>query len=129
MSYKPDGYPSVSPYLLVDDGARLIEFLEAVFHAKVARRFARPDGSLQHVEVQIDDSIVMFGEATPEWKASPAMVHIFHPDIDAVFERARAAGATIQQEPKTGSDGDTDRRGGFLSPCGTSWWVSTPVSS
>ncbi len=125
MNYKPSGYPTVSPYLVVEDGQRLIDFLDEVFDGRVARLYQRPDGTLQHAEVRIDDSVIMIGEATGEWKASPSMVHLFHPDVDAVFERAVAAGAVIQQEPKAGTGGDTDKRGGFLGPCGNSWWVST----
>ena len=61
MNYKPSGYPSISPYLVVEDGQRLIDFLEEVFDGRVARRYERPDGSLKHAEVRIDDSIIMIG--------------------------------------------------------------------
>lgn len=125
MNYKPSGYPSISPYLVVEDGQRLIDFLEEVFDGRVARRYERPDGSLKHAEVRIDDSIIMIGETVGEWRATPSMIHLYHPDVDAVFERALAAGAVVQQEPAIGTDGDTDKRGGFLGPCGNSWWVST----
>ena len=128
MSYKPSGYPSVSPYLVVEDGQRLIDFLEEVFDGRVARRHERPDGSLMHAEVRIDDAIVMLGEATGEWKARPSMIHIYVEDVDAIFQRAIEAGAVVEQEPKLGTDGDTDKRGGFLGPCGNSWWVSTQTA-
>jgi uncharacterized glyoxalase superfamily protein PhnB len=127
LSYKPEGYPSVSPYLVVEDGQRLIAFLEEVFEATVKRSFARPDGSLGHAELAIDDSVVMVGEATGEWKPSPSMVHVYVRDVDTVWKRAMQAGATVQQEPSRQPDGDT--RGGFAGPCGNSWWISTQPES
>lgn len=128
MSYKPSGYPSISPYLVVEDGQRLIDFLEEIFDGRVARRHERPDGTLMHAEVRIDDSIIMLGEATGDWKASPSMIHLYVEDVDDVFARAIEAGCVAQQEPKLGTDGDTDKRGGFLGPCGNSWWVSTQTA-
>lgn len=127
MSYKPQGYPSISPYLVVSDGQRLIRFLESVFDGEVTRSYQRPDGSLMHVEVKIDDSIVMVGESTADFGPNPAMVHVYVPDVAATWARAMEAGAKALQEP-TVKEGDQDRRGGFEGPCGNSWWISTQQS-
>ena len=128
MSYKPQGYPSISPYLVVSDGQRLIDFLKTVFDGEVTRSFQRPDGTLMHAEVKIDDSIVMIGESTAEFHPNPSMVHVYVPDVKATWRRAMEAGAKVQQEP-TVKDGDQDLRGGFEGPCGNSWWISTQVSA
>jgi uncharacterized glyoxalase superfamily protein PhnB len=60
-SWKPTGYPSMSPYLICNDAQRLIDFVQSAFSAVVLRKFNRPDGSLLHVEVRIDDSVLMIG--------------------------------------------------------------------
>lgn len=127
MSYKPEGYPSLSPYLCVRDSAALIAFLEKVFGGQVTRRYDRPDGTLMHAEVRIDDSIVMIGEPSGEWQANANMIHLYVPDAREAYRKALEAGASSQQEPGQ-KEGDSDLRGGFLTPCGTSWWVSTQQS-
>ena len=59
--WKPATYPSISPYLICENADAIIIFLQNVFEAELVRRFDRPDGSLMHAEVRIDDSIVMIG--------------------------------------------------------------------
>lgn len=127
-SWKPTGHPDVAPYLIVDDARRLIEFLETVFDAMTGRLFERPDGSVMHAEVGIGDSIVMLGEATEQWRAFPSMVHVYVPDVDAVYQRAIAAGGVAEQKPAQ-AEGDPDRRGGFRDPSGNSWWASTQAGA
>ena len=72
----------------------VIDFLQEAFGAVALRRIERPDGSLMHGEVRIDDSVVMLGEPEREeaWTPTPAHVHIYVPDVDAAFRRALAAG-------------------------------------
>lgn len=125
-SWKPEGHSTIAPYLVVDDARRLIRFLATVFDAKQGRTFERPDGSVMHAEVSIGESIVMLGEATKEWKAFPSMIHVYVPDVDAVYRRALSSGGVSVQEPAQ-ADGEPDRRGGFTDPCGNSWWPSTQV--
>lgn len=120
----PDGYPTVSPYLLVEDVAALIDFLEQCFEAEEIRRMRRPDGSIQHAEVRIGDSVVMMGESTDEYPSKPAMLHVYVDAVDAVYERALQAGATSVAEPSDQPDGD--RRGGVRDASGNQWWMATP---
>ncbi len=124
-SYKPDGYTSVAPYLIVADASDTIEFLKRVFDAVELRRFENPDGTVMHAEVRIDDTVVMLADSAPNWPAMPANVHVYVPNVDATYQRALAAGATSVQEP-TKKD-DPDRRGGILDPGGTTWWIATQV--
>src|SRR5260370_13911929 len=68
----PEGYHSVTPYLVVPGIAKLIDFLKQAFGATELERFARPDGTVQHAEIKIGDSIVMMGEPQDASKAMPA---------------------------------------------------------
>ena len=58
----PDGFRTVTPFLVVNDGARIIEFLQAAFGAVVRDRMDMPDGSLAHAELKIGDSMIMMGQ-------------------------------------------------------------------
>lgn len=124
-SYKPEGYTSVSPYLIVDGAERAIEFLVHVFGAVELRRFPDDAGRLRHAEVRIDDTVVMLADSIEGWPAVPAHVHIYVPDVDAVYQRALAAGATSAQEPV--KKDDADKRGGVKDAGGTTWWIATKV--
>ena len=123
MSYKPDGYTAVAPYLTVDDAARTIAFLVDVFGAERLRMIPRDGGRLAHGEVRIGDTVVMLADSLDGWPAVAAHVHAYVPDVDAVYERAIAAGAEPVQAP-TRKD-DPDRRGGFRDPGGITWWIAT----
>ncbi|MDM7955540.1 VOC family protein [Blastomonas sp.] len=122
--WKPSAYPSISPYLICGEPERLIDFLIAVFDAALVRRFDRPDGSLMHAELRIDDSIVMIGGGATEYLSAQVHVHVYVPDAQAVYDRALASGAAPVQTPvrKTSDD---DLRGGFTDPAGHHWWVAT----
>jgi PhnB protein len=121
----PDGYHTVTPYLLVEDAAGLIPFLEQAFGATVLERYESPDGRLAHASLQIGDSRVMMGQAAAEWPAMPAMLHLYVEDADAVFRRAVEAGARSIREPEDQFYGD--RSGGVADPAGNQWWISTHV--
>ena len=125
MSFKPDNYTSVSPYLIVTDAGATIGFLETVFGASVRRSFLDGDGRIMHSEVQLDDSVVMIADAAPSWPAVPAHVHVYMADVDATYARALAAGAESVQEPARKQD--EDKRGGVKDRGGTTWWIATRV--
>jgi PhnB protein len=124
-SFKPDGYTSVSPYLIVDGAAQTIDFLTKVLGAVELRRFPAPGGKVMHAEVRIDDTVVMLADGGDGWPPVPAHVHVYVPDVDATYRRALAAGATAVQEPV--KKADEDKRGGVKDARGTTWWLSTKV--
>ncbi len=124
--YKPDGYPAVSPYLLVPSAQAVIDFARAVFGAVELRRHDTPDGSVMHAEIRIGDSIVMMGEAGGQWPAIPTFLHVYVDDVDAVYRRALDAGGVSVQAPV--QKGDQDKRGGVQDPGGNTWWIATQVS-
>lgn len=123
-SWKPEGYSSVSPYLIVPGAGRAIEFLRDAFGAEPLRRYDTPDGSIMHAEVRIDDTVVMLGEAGDDWPAVPSHIHLYVDDVDTAYRRALDAGGESVQEP-TRREGDPDRRGGVKGPGGNTWWIAT----
>ncbi len=122
--FKPSGYNAVAPYLVVGGAQRMIDFLKTVFGARELRRYDNGDGTIVHAEVMIDDSVIMMGDASTEFPANKLLIHVYVADVDAVFRRALAAGATIDQEPQQ-KPGDPDRRGSFMVFAGNVWSVAT----
>jgi PhnB protein len=123
--YKPEGYNTVSPYLVVNEAESTIDFLTAVFDARELRRFPSESGGVMHAEVLIGDSVIMLADGVEQWPAFPAHVHVYVPDVDATYRRAIKAGASVVQEPQQKED--EDRRGGVVGPGGTTWWMATKV--
>ncbi|WP_233165921.1 VOC family protein [Archangium sp. Cb G35] len=123
--YKPDGYPSVSAYVMVNGAQRVIDFLKKAFDATELRRYDGPNGSIMHVEVRIDDSVIMLSDGGGSFPAFPVWLHLYVPDVDATYQRALAAGGVSVQEPQ--QKGDPDRRGGVKDPSGNTWWISTQM--
>ncbi|HYH78568.1 MAG TPA: VOC family protein [Longimicrobium sp.] len=124
-THKPQGYSTVSPYLVVDGAAGTIEFLVRVFGAVELRRFPGPDGRVMHGEVRIDDTVVMVADGVEGWPPVASHVHVYVPDVDATWRAALQAGATPVQEPVRKED--EDKRGGVKDAGGTTWWISTKV--
>jgi uncharacterized glyoxalase superfamily protein PhnB len=124
-SYKPDGYTSVSPYLIVEGASATIDFLRRVFAADEIRRFADPAGRVMHAEVRIDDTVVMIADGVEGWPPVPSHVHVYVRDVDATYRRALEAGATSVQEPVKKED--PDKRGGVKDAGGTTWWIGTKI--
>jgi PhnB protein len=121
----PEGFHTVSPYLVVTGVAKLIDFAKQAFGAKEVFLSKRPDGSVQHAEVKIGDSIVMMGEGGPGGKQFPGMLHLYMEDVDAVYQRALEAGAKSLREPADQPFGD--RSGGVEDEFGNQWWISTHI--
>lgn len=110
--YKPDGYNSASPYLIVKDAAATIAFLKEVFGGEELRRFSAPDnGRIMHAEVRIGDSVVMLADGVENWPPMPSYVHVYVPDVDATYRKALEHGAEAVQEPVKMDD--EDKRGGI----------------
>jgi uncharacterized glyoxalase superfamily protein PhnB len=124
-TYKPAGYTSVSPYLIVNGARATITFLEDVFGATLLRQFPSPEGTLMHAEVRIDDTVLMLADSAASWPPVPSHVHVYVTDVDATYRRALDAGATSAQEPVQKQD--EDKRGGVKDAGGTTWWIATRV--
>ena len=123
-AFKPEGYQSLSAYLIVDDPQAELDFIKAVFDVEPIFVHRTESGGINHAEIRIDDTLLMIGGAPGQGMATN--LHLYVPDVDATFAAALAAGATVVQEPV--QKGDTDRRGGVTSPAGTIWWVATQMA-
>ena len=121
MTYKPDGYTDLAPYLLVKDAEAVLKFCETIFSATRLRVIPGENGGIMHAECKIGDTVVMMGEAD----GPPTMLHVYLNDPDAAFNRAVAAGAEVIQPMM--EKGDGDRRGGVRAPDGTQWFVAKQV--
>jgi PhnB protein len=121
----PDGYHSLTPYLVVKNGADQITFLERAFGAKELHRSSRPDGSIMHAELQIGDSRLMMSEANAQWGVLTMALYMYVPDTDATYKRALEAGATSIMEPADQFYGD--RNAGVKDSSGNLWWIGTHI--
>ncbi len=121
--YVPQGFHSITPYLIVQGAGKLLDFCRQAFGGVEKLRMPLPDGTLQHAEIVIGDSIVEMGDAGGQWGPMTAGLHLYVPDADATYERALAAGATSLYAPMDQPYGD--REGGITDPCGNSWYIGT----
>ena len=121
----PEGYHSVTPYLIVSGVPKLMEFLKQAFDAKETVRMASPDGTVNHAEMVIGDSKVMMGELEPSRQRTPAGLYVYVADADKTYRRALEAGATSLMEPADQFYGD--RSGGVVDAFGNTWWIATHI--
>ena len=121
----PDGFHRVTPYIVAQGAARLIDFLKDAFGAAVVSRHDKPDGSVMHAQLKIGDSMIMLTEACDKAPSGLVSMYMYVEDSDAVYERALKAGGTSIMEMSTQFYGD--RHGGVKDPSGNSWWVATHV--
>jgi PhnB protein len=125
VKYIPDGHHTVSPYIVVPGVAKLIDFAKQAFSATDVYVSKRPDGTVQHAEIKIGDSIVMMGDGGENVKTFLGMLHLYVEDVDAVYQRALNAGAKSLREPADQPYGD--RSGGVEDTFGNQWWISTHI--
>ncbi|NJM73720.1 MAG: VOC family protein [Scytonema sp. RU_4_4] len=119
----PDNYHTVTPYLVVQGAATLIEFLKQGFEAKEICRILHPEGGIMHAEVRIGDSVIMVSEAMGEFKPMSSMIYLYVENTDATYERALQAGGTSLMEPKNEFYGD--RSASVQDPSGNHWCIAT----
>jgi PhnB protein len=129
----PEGYPRLSPYLCVDGAARAIEFYTEVLGATEKMRMPGPDGKIGHAELALGESVIMLADEHPDIGfLSPLRIggtavtlHTYVEDVDAVFERALAAGAKSLRPVENQFYGD--RSAQFEDPFGHRWSIATHV--
>ena len=122
----PEGYNTVTPSLIVEDAAGMLEFIRAAFGGEVQFRMDRTDGKVSHSEVMIGDTRVMVGEAGPD---HPAVIngsmYMYVEDADSVYRRALEAGASSIAEPEVMFYGD--RTAAVRDRWGVRWALATHV--
>ena len=127
----PEGYHTATPYLIVKDAARAIEFYKKAFGATELMRMPGPGGKIGHAEIKIGDSPIMLADEVPgmgfrspeSLGGSPISILLYVEDVDVVFSEALAAGAKIQRPVADQFYGD--RTGGVTDPFGHVWYIAT----
>ena len=127
----PDGYHSVTPYLIINGATAALDYYTRAFGAVELFRMPAPEGKIGHAEIKIGDSPIMLADEVPEmgYKSpqslggSPVSIMIYVEDVDTVFNRAIAAGGKEQRPVKDQFYGD--RSGTLEDPFGHIWHVAT----
>lgn len=125
QSPAPAGFTAVTAYpvLPAGTGAAFLSFLQQAFGAEEIMRVPRPDGSIMHAEVRINGCVLECGEANEVFRATPAALHYYVPDVDAAYRAALAAGAESLYTPAEREYGD--REAGIRDVAGNSWFLAT----
>ena len=127
----PDGYTSITPYLIVDGAARAIDFYKQAFGATELMRMPGPDGRIGHAELRIGNAVVMLADQHPEigahgphkYGGSPTSLMLYTEDVDAVYNKAIGLGAKVERPLADQFYGD--RTGGIIDPFGHRWYIAT----
>lgn len=127
----PDGYSSVTPYLIVKGAGRALDYYRMAFGAEELMRFNAPDGTIMHAEMQIGNARVMLADEMPDHKSPQSLggsgggLMLYVDDVDATFARAVAGGARSMKPVEDQFYGD--RSGSLIDPFGHVWTVATHV--
>ena len=127
----PDGYHTVTPYLIIAGAAAALEFYKKAFGARELFRHPGPDGKIGHAEIKIGDSPIMMADEFPQMGfkgpkslgGSPVGILLYVPDVDAMFKQALDAGAKVLKPLQDMFYGD--RSGSVEDPFGHVWTLST----
>ena len=127
----PEGYHTVTPYLIIKDAAKAIDFYKKAFGATELFRFPQPDGRIGHAELKIGDSPIMLADEFPEMGyrspqslgGSPVSILLYVDDVDTLFSKAVAAGGKLQRPVEDKFYGD--RSGSLEDPFGHVWHIAT----
>jgi PhnB protein len=120
----PEGFHTVTPYLMVPDADALVEFMSHAFGAEEVFRARGVRGGL-HVEVRVGDSMVMIGDLQGG-EPQPAAIFLYMDGVDEVYRRALEAGASSIEEPAD-RPSNGERRAGFTDPFGNAWFVAARI--
>jgi PhnB protein len=121
----PENFPRVSPYLIVKECEETIEFLKFVFGGEEREKMTLPDGTINHAEVAIGNSVIMMGKAAENHTPQTTMLYIYVEDTDAAYKLALEKGAVSVMEPADQFYGD--RTAAVKDSNGISWWMATHV--
>jgi PhnB protein len=127
----PEGYHSVTPYLVMRDAAKAIDFYKRALGATEKYRFGEPGGKIGHAEIKVGDSMIMLADEMPDMGfrgpqslgGSAVSLMVYVDDVDTQFKRAIEAGAKVKQDLKDQFYGD--RSGTIEDPFGHVWTIAT----
>jgi PhnB protein len=128
----PEGYHTVTPYLIIKGAAQAIEFYKKAFGAKELFRMER-GGQIGHAEIKIGDSPIMLSDEAPQMGArspqtiggTPVQILLYVEDVDKLYNQAVSAGAKVQRSPENQFYGD--RSAGVIDPFGHVWYMHTHI--
>jgi PhnB protein len=132
----PEGYPPVTPYLIVDGAAAAIDFYVRVFGARERFRWADPEsGRIGHAELELGPVVLMLSDEHPElgilsplaYGGTGTTLHLHVGDVDALTHRAAAAGATVLRPPA--DQGHGERQSRIRDPFGHEWLLGGPLAN
>ena len=129
----PDGYHSITPYLIVRGAAEAIEFYKRAFGAQEVMRVGAPGEKIGHAELQIGDSRIMMADEHPEVNAlaphtpgsSGVGICLYVPNVDEIVQQAIEAGATVERPLANQFYGD--RSATLIDPFGHKWTIATHI--
>ena len=121
----PEGYHTITPYITVNNPEQVIDFLKKAFDAQEIFAMRDEQGKVRHAEVKVGSSMLMLGGAHDQWTARPGNFYVYVEEVDAMYKRAVAAGATPISEPADQFYGD--RHGGVTDSQGNNWWIATHI--
>lgn len=128
MSVKPipDGYNTITPYLVSRDANALVTFITEAFSATVLEEIRNAEGQINHAELRIGNSMIMVG-GKPDAEESNAMLYLYVEDVDKQYQQALEAGAVTIMPPTNMFYGD--RNAGVKDAMGNKWWIATRIEN
>ncbi len=123
----PEGFSTVSPYLLVENVHEQIQFLAHVFGAEVKEKLKNPDGTIMHASLKIGNVIIMVGLGEKENPSLQSMCYVYVKDCDKTYERSLKHGAETILEPTDQFYGT--REAGVQDPQGNQWWIAQSIET
>ena len=125
VKHIPEGYHTLTPFIVATQAGKLIDFLKTAFGATEISIHKTPEGTIMHAELQVGDSRLMVSDANEKYPAMPTMIYMYTEDCDAAYKKALAAGGTSLREPADEFYGD--RSCGIQDHSGNQWWIATHV--
>ena len=121
----PEGFHTVTPFLIVNDTVKLLDFIKRAFNGETTYMMKHPDGKVMHASARIGDSIIMASDSMDRFPAMPCMLYLYMDDVDAVYKQAIKAGGQSLREPTNEFYGD--RSAGIKDAWDNQWWIATHI--
>ncbi|MEO7990597.1 MAG: VOC family protein [Chryseolinea sp.] len=119
----PEGFHTITPFIIVERASELIEFIEQAFEGETTSIMKTEDDKIMHATVRIGDSQLMITDATEQYKAGTCKLYLYVEGVDAFYKNAINAGGTSLREPTDEFYGD--RSSGVKDAWGNEWWIAT----
>jgi uncharacterized glyoxalase superfamily protein PhnB/catechol 2,3-dioxygenase-like lactoylglutathione lyase family enzyme len=125
VSAVPEGFHTVTPFLVIDDVAAQISFLERAFDGRIHFKMQSDDGVIRHATIWVGNSLVMLSNGMERYDRMPAMLHLYLDDVDWYYRQAVKAGGTSIREPRDEFYGD--RTAAVEDRFKNQWWLATHI--